>query len=179
MSADVELAVPAGNRLRPAGRPVLSRPAGRFWLIEALPGQSLRARDCQALAAADVLIYDSILGPALEAALPGAYAETAGSEEAALARCVRLVRDGWSVARLADASLDFGARCRRLRRLAESMLAAELAPGFPGDAAIDDASLAVSAAGELLRDGPLTIAFGDLDMPGPLLLPGVPNGLAG
>src|SRR5579884_2607185 len=146
MSADVELAVPAGNRLRPAGRPVLSRPAGRFWLI---------------------------------AALPGAYAETAGSEEAALARCVRLVRDGWSVARLADASLDFGARCRRLRRLAESMLAAELAPGFPGDAAIDDASLAVSAAGELLRDGPLTIAFGDLDMPGPLLLPGVPNGLAG
>src|ERR1700730_8652432 len=94
----------AATTLGPSELPVM-RP-GQLWLVE-LPATApeVSPLEYRALSNANVVIYDRALAPTVTRLLPlGGYAEPAPSSDgqvrAGSARCVRFVRDGWSVARL-------------------------------------------------------------------------------
>jgi hypothetical protein len=83
----------------------LVRP-GQLWLVE-LPATApeLAPLEYRAVSNANVVIYDRALAPTVAGLLPlGGYAEPVASSDgqsgAGSERCVRFVRDGWSVARL-------------------------------------------------------------------------------
>jgi hypothetical protein len=101
---------------------------GELWLA-ALPSTEPEPAPLEyhALTTANVVIYDRELAPIVARFLPlGGYAEPAAPSGdgggAAWARCLRFVRDGWSVARLVRSGGEF----RHLSELASS-------PDVPAD----------------------------------------------
>jgi hypothetical protein len=84
----------------PAHLPDLA--GGQFWLIEISPTNELSTLHRKIVTESNVIIYDRSLEAIVAEALPlGGYAEPDSSAQAAQ-RCVRFVRDGWSVVRLVD-----------------------------------------------------------------------------
>src|SRR4051794_18712157 len=88
--------------LCPSDIPVM-RP-GQLWLVEfpATPPE-FAPLEHRALSGANVVIYDRALAPTVARLLPvGGYAEPVASSDghsgAGSERCVRFIRDGWSVA---------------------------------------------------------------------------------
>jgi hypothetical protein len=83
---------------------------GQIWLVEYDPAWPLSAIDHDALATANVVIYDRALGPLVAQVLPiGGYAEplAAAGHAAGPAlspRALALAGEGWSVAQLVEAS---------------------------------------------------------------------------
>jgi siroheme synthase len=172
---------------------------GQFWLVEVPPGEAeLAPLEYRALAAANVVIYDRALAPTVARFLPlGGYAEPAplGDDEdgAALARCVRFIRDGWSVARVMRPAFPFGAgRGSDLRRLSERLLALEMPADLPvslfvciggGAYARSSARLDRLEDGDISaieRRGALTIVFDAVgEAAGPRFSIAPANGLAG
>ena len=94
----------AATTLGPSELPVM-RP-GQLWLVE-FPATvpEVEPLGYRALNNANVVIYDRALAPTVAQLLPlGGYAEPVvssdGQRGAGAERCVRFLRDGWSVARL-------------------------------------------------------------------------------
>ena len=124
----------AATTLGPFELPVV-RP-GQLWLVE-LPATApeVAPLEYRALGNANVVIYDRALALAVARFLPlGGYAEPVASSDgqsgAGSERCVRFVRDGWSVARLLDPGFRSGReRLDKIRQLSHSLLANEM----PGD----------------------------------------------
>lgn len=113
----------------------LVRP-GQLWLVE-LPATApeVAPLEHRALSNANVVIYDRALAPTVARFLPlGGYAEPVASSDgqsgAGSERCVRFVRDGWSVARLLHRGFRSGReRLDKIRQLSHSLLTSEM----PGD----------------------------------------------
>src|SRR6266851_247288 len=88
----------------------------QLWVIEQVPAQALSVLDRDAVARANVVIYDrSLAGIVAEALAPGGYAEPLSHpcEEAGRAlsaRAVQFAADGWSVVQLVEASPCWRAR---------------------------------------------------------------------
>lgn len=126
----------AAAALGPSELPVM-RP-GQLWLVE-FPaiGPEFAPLEYRALSDANVVIYDRALAPTVARLLPlGGYAEPAASSDgqsgAGSERCVRFVRDGWSVARLFYPS--FQSRRERLdkiRRLSDRLLTIRTPAALP------------------------------------------------
>jgi hypothetical protein len=103
---------------------------GQLWLVE-LPATApeLAPLEYHALGNANVVIYDRALALPVAHLLPlGAYAEPAAAGDwrfgAGPERCVRFVRDGWSVARLLHPGLRSGReRVEMIRQLSCRLLA--------------------------------------------------------
>ncbi len=160
---------------------------GELWLVEWPPGQALGAAEQKLIEAANVVVYDRSLAAAVAAALPlGGYAEPALGE-AAIDRCVRFARDGWSVVRLIGAGTQrgggeiraFAARLRG-RGIADEPTVRLFADS--GDSAgMDEASLRdLDAILEGERDHRLIVAFSGVAAGGVSPLGAVvANGLAG
>jgi hypothetical protein len=109
---------------------------GQLWLIE-LPATApeFAPLEYRALSNANVVIYDRALAPTVARLLPlGGYAEPAaptdgdpGSE-----RCVRFVRDGWSVARLLYPGSQSGRdRFDKIRQLSHPLLSLAMPTDLP------------------------------------------------
>ena len=118
----------AATTLGSAEFPVM-RP-GQLWLIE-LPttAPEFAPLEYRALSNANVVIYDRALAPAVARLLPlGGYAEPAaaidGQSAAGSERCIRFVRDGWSVARLFHPGVQSGReeRLDTIRQLSYRLL---------------------------------------------------------
>ncbi len=114
--------------LGPSELPVM-RP-GQLWLVE-LPATppEFAPLEYRALSNANVVIYDRALAPTVARLLPlGGYAEPVsssnGQSAAGSQRCIRFVRDGWSVARLLHPGFRSGReRLDRIRQLSYRLLA--------------------------------------------------------
>jgi hypothetical protein len=112
---------------------------GQLWLVE-LPASApeFSPLEYRALSAANVVIYDRALAPTVARLLPlGGYAEPVaprdGQSGAGSERCVRFVRDGWSVARLFHPGFQSGwGRLDKIRQLSDRLLTLEM----PGDLAV-------------------------------------------
>ena len=107
---------------------------GQLWLIEIPPADlELAPLEYRVIAAADLVVYDRALASTIAKFLPPCgYAEPAGPGDAVSERCVRLVADGWSVARLIISSGPSSQeRCDQLRRLAEWLLALKTPADLP------------------------------------------------
>ena len=126
----------AAATLGPAELPVV-RP-GQLWLVE-LPAiaPELAPLEYRALSHANVVIYDRALAPTVARLLPlGGYAEPTatvdGQSAAGSERCVRFVRDGWSVARLIHPGFQSGRdRLDKIRRLSHRLLTVEMPADLP------------------------------------------------
>ena len=118
---------PAATTLGASDLPVV-RP-GKLWLVE-LPATApdFAPLEYRALSNANVVIYDRVLAPTVARLLPlGGYAEPAaptdGQPGAGSERCVRFVRDGWSVARLFYPCFQSGRdRLDKIRQLSHPLL---------------------------------------------------------
>jgi len=171
--------------------------SGQLWLVEISPEDwDLPAFEQRVFAAANVVIYDRVLGPLVATALPlGNYAEPAtasghGSDKAAVRRCLRFVMDGWSVIRLVKADLTAPARVDRLLRITEELLAGGVSPDLPvglsigaGNAAHEEAETCLGGLDAVFDarscEGRLTAVF-SIGSVGALPLHAVAtNGLAG
>src|SRR4051794_23007046 len=81
---------------------------GQIWLIEQCPGADLSVTEHEALAAANVVLYERRLAPLVAAELTlGTYAEPlpASWQFAGVAiteRAVQFANDGWSVVQLTE-----------------------------------------------------------------------------
>jgi hypothetical protein len=122
-------------RISPVSPIVPKLPAvapGQLWLVEQAPHEAPPASARHALDGANVVIYDRALTAAVADALPlGSYAEPASASEAAAARSVRFIRDGWSVARLLPAGLSRRERTRRVQDVVDELAAARVAGRLP------------------------------------------------
>lgn len=122
--------------LNPSELPVM-RP-GQLWLVE-LPetAPGFAPLEYRALSNANVVIYESVLAPAVARLLPlGGYAEPAASGDgqsgAGSERCLRFVRDGWSVARLFHPCFQSGReRLDKFRQLSHRLLTLEMPADLP------------------------------------------------
>ena len=101
---------------------------GQLWLVE-LPATApeFAPLEHRALSNANVVIYDRALAPAVARLLPlGGYAEPAaaidGQSAAGSERCIRFVRDGWSVARLFHPGVQPGRRLDAIGQLSYRLL---------------------------------------------------------
>jgi hypothetical protein len=111
---------------------------GQLWLVE-LPASApeVAALEYRALGNANVIIYDRALAPTVARFLPlGGYAEPAASRDgqsgAESERCVRFVRDGWSVARLFYPGLQSSReRLDKIRQLSHHLLTSEMPADLP------------------------------------------------
>jgi hypothetical protein len=125
----------AGTTLGASELPVM-RP-GQLWLVE-LPAAApeFAPLEHRALRNANVVIYDRALAPTVARFLPLAgYAEPVASSDgqrgAGAERCVRFVRDGWSVARLFSPGFHSGGeRIDTIRQLSHRLLS-EMPAGLP------------------------------------------------
>jgi len=114
-----------------------SNDAALLWLFEATPIEpNLSPLVRQAIATANVVIYDRALAAIVAAALPlGDYAEPAASSSAApdrtIERCLRFVLDGWSVVWLADRNNSMGQRVRRICQMSEPWAARNVPDDLP------------------------------------------------
>lgn len=118
-----ERCVPAGTLEWP---PLLAVQPGQLWLVESSAiNPELTPLEYRALTTANVVIYDRTLASTVSEFLPlGGYAEPAGPGEAALERCIRFVRDGWSVTRLVvPRGLSRRQRTDEVDRLGERLIA--------------------------------------------------------
>jgi hypothetical protein len=93
----------------------------------------LASLEYRALTTANVVIYDRVLAPTVAKFLPlGGYAEPAtprrGAPDAIWERCLRFVRDGWSVVRLVTPS---GARISEIRHLSEGLRRGKVPADLP------------------------------------------------
>jgi hypothetical protein len=124
-------ATPVGSSDLPVMRP------GQLWLVE-LPAAApeFAPLEHRALRNANVVIYDRALAPTVAHFLPlGGYAEPVASSDgqrgAGAERCVRFVRDGWSVARLFSPGFHSGGeRIDTIRQLSHRLLS-EMPAGLP------------------------------------------------
>jgi hypothetical protein len=111
---------------------------GQLWLVE-LPatGPEFAPLEYRALSNANVVIYDRALAPTVARLLPlGGYAEPVvssdGQSGTGSERCVRFVRDGWSVARLIYPAFQSGReRLDQIRRLSQRFLTIEMPAALP------------------------------------------------
>lgn len=111
---------------------------GQLWLVE-FPATTpeLAPLEYRAVSDANVVIYDSALGPTVARHLSfGGYAEPAASSDgrpgAGSERCVRFVRDGWSVARLFYPCFESGqVRLDKIRQLSRRLLTLEMPADLP------------------------------------------------
>jgi hypothetical protein len=102
---------------------------GQLWLVE-FPARApeFAPLEYRALSDANVVIYDRGLAPRVARLLPlGGYAEPAASSDgqsgAGSERCIRFVRDGWSVARLLCPGFQSGReRLDTIRQLSSRLL---------------------------------------------------------
>jgi hypothetical protein len=126
----------AATTLGPSELPVV-RP-GQLWLVE-LPATppEFAPLEYRALNNANVVVYDRALAPTVAGLLPlGGYAEPVASSDgqrgAGAERCVRFVRDGWSVARLLYPRFHSGReRLDEIRELSRRLLTLELPADLP------------------------------------------------
>lgn len=126
----------AATTLGPAQLPVM-RP-GQLWLVE-FPARApeFAPLEYRALSDANVVIYDRALAPTVARLLPlGGYAEPAapsdGQSGTGSERCVRFVRDGWSVARLFHPGFQSGrGRLDKIRQLSNRLLSLEMPSDLP------------------------------------------------
>ena len=117
------------------GRPPLPTvQPGQLWLVEiAASNPELAPLEYRALTTANVVIYDRALSSTVSAFLPlGGYAEPAGIPETASERCIRFIRDGWSVARLVlPRRLSGREQTDEVHRLAERLIALKIPADLP------------------------------------------------
>jgi hypothetical protein len=186
-------ATPVGSWDLPVVRP------GQLWLVE-LPAAApeFAPLEHRALRNANVVIYDRALAPTVAHFLPlGGYAEPVASSDgqrgAGAERCVRFVRDGWSVARLFSPGYYSGReRIDTIRQLSHRLLS-EMPAGLPvrifasagrGRYERNETQLcrlgAIIAAYESVRSSTFTIVL-DVTDPGgePRFSVASANGLAG
>jgi hypothetical protein len=111
---------------------------GQLWLVEfPAAAPEFAPLEHRALRDANVVIYDRALAPTVARLLPlGGYAEPAasgnGHSGARSERCVRFIRDGWSVARLFHPGLQSGReRLDEIRELALRLLTIETLSDLP------------------------------------------------
>jgi hypothetical protein len=107
---------------------------GQLWLVEiSATDPELGPLEYRALTTANVVIYDRALDSTVSKFLPlGGYAEPAGPGEAASARCIRFIRDGWSVARLVPPrGISRRQRTDEVYRLAERLIALKGSADLP------------------------------------------------
>jgi hypothetical protein len=175
-SADV-----TGRRPYPAVQP------GQLWLIEIPPTDpGLAPLEYRVIAAADLVIYDRALASTIAKVLPlCGYAEPAGPYDAVPERCVRLVIDGWSVARLIIPGSSNQERSDEFRCFAEWLLALKTAADLP-ILAFTNAGGGLYQRGTTAGEHPLaqlskrTIVFSAIESgAGPLFCFASANGLAG
>jgi len=155
---------------------------GQLWLIEIPPvDPELTPLEYRVLAAADLVIYDRALASTIAKFLHlCGYTEPAGPGEAVSERCVRLVTDGWSVARLIIPPGPWGReRSDQVRR------SADWPPAFKAPADLQVLAF-TNAGGEIYQRDPLaqpstrTIALSAIESGGgPLFCFASANGLAG
>src|SRR5256885_1955913 len=97
MSQDRQIA--AASAVRP----------GEIWLVEQAPDTDLASLDRDAIASANVILYDRELEPLIAELLPlGTYAEPLpsgeqGTRSAISSRALRFAADGWSVVQVVAA----------------------------------------------------------------------------
>jgi hypothetical protein len=99
---------------------------GQLWLVEICPDFGLSAAERHLLSSANVILYDRTLSDEVAALLPlGGYAEPAPLPDGLhdIERSVRFALDGWSVARLIDASHRRPSREARLRAVVDRLYA--------------------------------------------------------
>jgi hypothetical protein len=169
---------------------------GQLWYVE-LPSTELAFSplEYQALTTANVVIYDGVLAATVTRLLPiGGYAEPAtptGDASDGFERCIRFVRDGWSVVRLVRPSTSVR-RVDSVRQLAERLsrvtapaaLSASVFANTGGgyessDAVLDELADAVNAR-SLLKSPTVTIVLGAIDTrSAPRFSVASTNGLAG
>ena len=126
----------AATTLCPAELPA-TRP-GQLWLVE-FPATvpEFAPLEYRALSEANFVTYDRTLAPIVARLLPlGGYAEPATSSDGQSGpeseRCVRFVRDGWSVARLFDPGFQFGReRLDKIQQLSHRLLTIETLADLP------------------------------------------------
>jgi hypothetical protein len=172
---------------------------GQLWLVE-LPATApeFSPLEYRALGSANVVIYDRALAPTVARLLPlGGYAEPVvssdGQFDAGSERCIRFVRDGWSVARLLHPGLQSDwDRLDTIRQLSHRLLI-EMPADLPvqifvsrGRARYErsetrlDRLDAVIAADASVRSSTFTIVFDGTDTGGAPRFSGASaNGLAG
>ncbi|MBX6320775.1 MAG: uroporphyrin-III methyltransferase [Rhodospirillaceae bacterium] len=136
------LHVPPPIARRSAESPTV-RPAapehGTVWLVGAGPGDPglLSLRALAAMEAADAVIHDAWIDPAVVALVPPAchreaYGERGQAGAAAVRRCIALARQGWRVVRLMHGDpLLSGDGAGEARRLAEAGVPFHVVPGIP------------------------------------------------
>ena len=158
----------AATTLGPLELPVM-RP-GQLWLVE-LPATApeVAPLEYRALSNANVVIYDRALASTVARYLPlGGYAEPApedGWSDAVLGRCLRFVRDGWSVTRLVDFPIaPVLQRTETLRHLSERLPgSAVLLFTNTGAGAYENSGSTLAELGATVdaagRRGPLTLIF--------------------
>ena len=166
--------------------------AGQLWLIEqraeVAPTASLR----QAIAAANVVIYDRTLAEIVADALPlGTYAEPAAGREVAAARSAGFARDGWSVVRVLAARAGRRERTRRVQDVVDELAAAQVPGRLPvmiftttGDGALEQVDARFDDLAAIVdshaRETDLTIVIAAFPAPAAASLHTIAaNGLAG
>ena len=155
---------------------------GQLWLIEIPPiNPELTSLEYRVLAAADLVIYDRALASTI-AKFPHlcGYTEPAGPGDAVSERCVRLVTDGWSVARLIiPPDPSSRERSDQLRRLADWPLALKTPADLPV-LAFTKADGGVHQRDPLAQPSTRTIVLSAIESGGgPLFCFASANGLAG
>ena len=161
---------------------------GQLWLIEIQPiDPELTPLEYGVLTAADLVIYDRALASTMAKFLHlCGYAEPAEPGDAVFERCVRLVTDGWSVARLITPPAPSNReRSDQLRRSAEWSLALKTPADLPV-LAFTNAGGGISQCGTPADKDPLaqpsirTIILSAIESgSGPLFCFASANGLAG
>ena len=126
----------AATTLGPSELPVMR--GGQLWLVECpAAAPEFAPLEHRALRGANVVIYDRALAPTVARLLPlGGYAEPVASGDghsgAGSERCVRFVRDGWSVARLFYPGFRTGReRLDEIRELPHRLLSIETLADLP------------------------------------------------
>jgi hypothetical protein len=111
---------------------------GQLWFVEfPAAAPEFAPLEHRALTGANVVIYDRALAATVARLLPlGGYAEPVASSDghsgAGSERCVRFIRDGWSVARLFHPGLQSGReRLDEIRELALRLLTIETLSDLP------------------------------------------------
>jgi hypothetical protein len=164
---------------------------GQLWLTQLSQGGEEARAVAHALDGVDVVVYDRPLEEFVGRCLPlGSYAEPASTAEGAAARCVRFVRDGWSVVRLLPAQLTPRERTRRIQHVIDELATARVpvrmpatifatADGIEERIAVQLEDLAAIVA-SFPRDARLAIVIDALGAAAPAKLRAIAaNGLAG
>ena len=133
----------AATTLGPSELPVMQ--PGQLWLVEfPTTAPEFAPLEYRALSDANVVIYDRALAATVARFLPlGGYAEPVASSDghscAGSERCVRFVRDGWSVARLFSPCFQSGRdRLDKIRQLSHRLLTIQTPADLPVQIFVSD-----------------------------------------